>query len=149
MPTTRRTLTIGLLLLAALWIFTGCEEVDDDSADDDTDDGTMTMGLDDYEVGAQVPMDLAVSNRLRGFVDNRLGDEFSFGVTDDMDIAFQLDDLPALDGTYDEQSEAFEIAILEGLPAGDYTLSLYSASAQAATMGVAPEAEYTLVVAGQ
>ncbi len=149
MLNTRTTLIIGLMLLAALWIFTGCEEVDDDSADDDTDDGTMTMTLDDHDDGAEISMDLAVSNRLRGSIHNRLGDEFSFGVTDEADIAFQLDDLPALDGTYDEMDEAFEIAVLEGLPVGDYTLSLYSASASAVTMGVQSESEYTLIIAGE
>jgi hypothetical protein len=75
---------------------------------------------------SEIVLDRATSDTLTGSIRDRLGTAFSYAVFDSLDTLVKKDDIQALDGAFDADSEAFKIGFGHSVPAGDYTLRLYS-----------------------
>jgi hypothetical protein len=77
-----------------------------------------------------IDVDLALSNVLLGVIERREGSEFSFRIEDEDRDERQRDDIAALDGTFDEYTEDFEVSIRENLATGSYTIHFFDAGAE-------------------
>lgn len=72
-----------------------------------------------------IDIDLVSGNVVRGVIERREGNEFSYRVEDGSALERQRDDLAALDGAFDEYAEEFELMIREDLPAGRYWIHFF------------------------
>lgn len=79
----------------------------------------------DTQLPDSVILNLNSTNILKGQIDNCEGSNFSFAITDTSSI-IQSGQIYPTDGTFDEYSENFEIAVDNTLHDGNYSLKLYS-----------------------
>jgi hypothetical protein len=76
----------------------------------------------------EIVLDRATSDTLTGSIRDRLGSAFSYAILDSLDALIKKDDIQALDGAFDADSEAFKIGLGHSVSAGMYTLHFYSVS---------------------
>jgi len=111
------------------------------------DSPTMAIDFAFSSTHGEISVDLAVSNRLTGTIENRIGSDFSFRIADQQKSEVQSGILDALDGDYDEFSEEFEILVSQSLSSGTYNLYLYATTLEnVQTYDTWPITTYTLNV---
>jgi len=74
----------------------------------------------------EIVLNRATSDTLSGEIRDRNGTSFSYAVLDSTDSLIKKDDITALDGAFDADSEAFKIGLGRSVAAGTYTLRFYS-----------------------
>ncbi len=79
----------------------------------------------DYQTNT-INLNLDTSNELSGSIFSRVADKYSFVIKDTIDNRLQIDNISALDGNFDGESEQFKINIDKKIPSGIYVLELYS-----------------------
>ncbi len=92
----------------------------------------------------RIDIDLSSSNIIRGIIERREGDEFSYRVLDGSSEELQCDDITALDGVFDEYTEDFEVAIRKDLETGSYFIQFFDVAAAEQTTGPGFRASYLL-----
>lgn len=79
----------------------------------------------DTQLPDSVILNLNSTNILKGQIYNCEGSNFSYAISDTLSIV-QSGQIYPVDGTFDEYSENFEIAVDNSLNDGNYSLKLYS-----------------------
>ncbi len=72
-----------------------------------------------------INIDLTSGNLVRGVIERREGEAFSYRIDDEVALERQRDDLAAADGAFDEYAEDFEVMIREDLPTGMYWIHFF------------------------
>jgi hypothetical protein len=91
-----------------------------------------------------IDIDLSDSNIIRGIIERREGDEFSYRIVDGDSEERQRDDITALDGAFDEYTEDFEVPIKEDLETGSYFIHFFDVAAAEQVTGPGFRASYLL-----
>ena len=97
-----------------------------------------------------IDIDLTSGNLLKGIIERREGEEFSFRIEDDNALERQRNDLFALDGAFDEYAEDFELTIEGDLATGTYYIHFFDVGAADQSSGCERcKASYRLNVTNQ
>lgn len=81
--------------------------------------------VEDQHMGGRIVMDMSVTNKLTGLVDNYTSEDFWYLIEDYYDNEIQRGAVEPLDGAYDEWGEEFEILVRIDLATGEYKLEFY------------------------
>jgi hypothetical protein len=81
--------------------------------------------VEDQHMGGRIVLDMSVTNKLTGMVDNFTNDDFWYLIEDYNDNEIQRGTVEPLDGAYDEYQEEFEILVRIDLATGEYKLEFY------------------------
>jgi hypothetical protein len=81
--------------------------------------------VEDQHMGGRIVLEMSVTNKLTGMVDNYTSDNFWYLIEDYNDNEIQRGTVDPLDGAFDEYSEEFEIPVRIDLATGEYKLEFY------------------------
>jgi hypothetical protein len=87
------------------------------------------------------------STKIHGYVDNRVSYYFSYQIQnkDSLEV-YRVENIEAVDGTFDDYSEEFVIDLDSNLISGNYHLKLYSIKKEEQNEQDAPQNEYDLTI---
>lgn len=72
-----------------------------------------------------IDIDIASSNIMKGVIERREGEKFSYRIEDESALERQRDDIAALDGAFDEYAEDFELMVRGDLTTGKYWIHFF------------------------
>lgn len=119
----KRKLKIGAVLLGLTAVVNSCGPLPV-TCYDPIDPNNFSLSGEIYQNGKYV-IDLSQSTIIPGKIHFREGYDFSFRITDSVKTEKQRNDIFALDGAYNEDTEDFEIPIDTNIAGGNYKLWLF------------------------
>ncbi len=118
-----KKLKIGALLIYLTSASVGCPIV---SCYAQVVDYENIIDIDQQASENTIITDLAVSDTISGNISYRISEKFSFAIIDSLNTPIQTENLQAVDGSFDEDSEEFKFELSNKIVPGSYTLNFYN-----------------------